>query len=751
MVVGDGVVAQTRVLPWRRDAAPINQLVPLLELYLQRWPKHDTELIRRAYSTAAAAHGDQRRKSGEAYIFHPLAVAMVVAELGLDDVTIAAALLHDGVEDTGLSLEDVAAAFGDEVAHLVDGVTKLDQVSFDTKEAAQAATMRKMLVAMARDLRVLIIKLADRLHNISTIAALHPDKQAQKARETLDIYAPLAHRLGMQEMRQRLEDLAFAALYPKRYAEVDQLVATATPAQDQYIDDVVAEVKRQLAVMGIEAEVVGRSKHLWSIYEKMVVKGKGFDDIFDLVAIRVVVESIRDCYAVLGLIHGTWHPIQGRFKDYIAMPKFNLYQSLHTTVLGPGGTPVEVQIRTEEQHQRAEYGVAAHWRYKSEGTTNEADMPWLDRIVDWQQDTSDPNEFMESLRGDLEHDEVFVFTPKGDVVTLPVGSTPIDFAYSIHTDIGHATIGSKLNGRLVPLNRVLESGDSVEIFTSKLATAGPSRDWLQMAVTPKARNKIRQWFARERREDAIENGRDELQDALRRAGLPLKGTLEGEALAAITESLGYADLDALLLAIGENHLSPRSVAQRLDRELRGATKESQLATPAIQNRTSRKRREVGVHVDGLDDLMVRVARCCNPVPGDEILGFVTRGRGVSVHRTDCVNAVELADAQGGRLVDVEWDDAFDGSFVVSIEVRALDRSRLLEDVSRVLSDNHVNIRSCSTITGSDHVSAMTFEFELVDPSHLDTVLRSIRSIPSVYEATRSAPGGRAPMAGKSGS
>ncbi|NOX31457.1 MAG: bifunctional (p)ppGpp synthetase/guanosine-3',5'-bis(diphosphate) 3'-pyrophosphohydrolase [Actinobacteria bacterium] len=728
----------TRVLPWRRDAAPIDQLVPLLELFLQRWPEHDTELIRRAYATAAAAHGDQRRKSGEAYIFHPLSVAMVVAELGLDEVTIAAALLHDAVEDTGLSLPDVAAAFGEEVAHLVDGVTKLDQITFDTKEAAQAATMRKMLVAMARDLRVLIIKLADRLHNISTIAALSPEKQARKARETLDIYAPLAHRLGMEGMRQRLEDLAFAALYPKRYAEVDQLVATATPAQDQYIDDVVTEVQRQLSVMGIEAEVIGRSKHLWSIYEKMVVKGRGFDEIFDLVAIRVVVDSIRDCYAVLGLVHGTWHPVQGRFKDYIAMPKFNLYQSLHTTVVGPGGTALEVQIRTSEQHHRAEFGVAAHWRYK--GESGEAEVPWLDRLVDWEKETSDPDEFMESLRGDLEHDEVYVFTPKGDVVTMPIGATSIDFAYAIHTDIGQATIGVKLNGRLVPLNRELESGDSVEIFTSKLKTAGPSLDWLQMAVTPRARNKIRQWFAKERRDDAIESGRDELEDAVRRAGLPVKGSLNGEAMVSLIETLGYGDLEAMLLAIGENHLSPRSVAQRLDRELRGGTKEEQLPVPAIQNRTSRKRRDVGVHVEGLDDVMVRVARCCNPVPGDEIMGFVTRGRGVSVHRSDCANAVGLADAQGGRLVDVEWDDAFDGSFIMSIEVRALDRSRLLEDVSRALSDHHVNIRGCTTTTGSDHVTAMTFEFELVDPSHLDTLLRSVRSIPSVFEAVRALPG-----------
>ncbi len=739
-ITGSAVAVANRVLPWRRTPAATEQFVPLLTSYLQRWPGHETDLIRRAFATASAAHEGQKRKSGEPYILHPIAVASVVADLGLDDVSIAAALLHDAVEDTGLSVEDVESAFGAEVAHLVDGVTKLDRVRFDTKEAQQAATMRKMLVAMASDLRVLLIKLADRLHNMRTIAPLAREKQDRIARETLDIYAPLAMRLGMQDLRQQLEDLAFAALYPNRYAEIDHMVMARTPEQFALMDEVLAEVRTQLDRMGIEAEVSGRHKHLWSIYEKMVVKGKDFNEIFDLMGIRILVDSIRDCYAALGSIHAMWRPVQGRFKDYIAMPKFNLYQSLHTTVVLPSGVTVEVQIRTEEMHHRAEFGIAAHWRYKDSEETSSLDIPWLDRIVDWQKDTSDPSEFMETLRVDLEHDEVFVFTPKGDVVTLPVGATPIDFAYSIHTDIGHSTIGAKVNGRLMPLDHELQSGDTVEVFTSRLESAGPSRDWLTMAITPRARNKIRQWFARERREDAIENGRDELMDAMRREGLPAAKLLNSDAMSEVLTSLNHTDLDALLAAIGAHHVSPRTVVQKLSRELQEGGPVEQLAAPAVQNRTSERRPEAGVHVDGVDDLMVRIARCCNPVPGDDILGFVTRGRGVSVHRSDCANAVALSTAQGGRVVDVEWDDSFTGSYTVAVTARALDRPRLLEDISRVIADHHVNILSAQTVTGSDGVSVLGFEFEMMDPSHLDSLLRTIKAVPSVFEAFRAMPG-----------
>jgi guanosine-3',5'-bis(diphosphate) 3'-pyrophosphohydrolase len=726
-----------RVLPWRRGAVPAEEIAPLLAAFRARHPKASTALISRAYAEAANAHAGQLRNSGEPYIEHPLSVAMIVAELGLDDVTIAAALLHDAVEDTALSIEELRSSFGNEVATIVDGVTKLERVRFDSKEAQQAATMRKMLVAMAKDMRVLLIKLADRLHNMRTIAAMPTFKQQRAAQETLDIYAPLAHRLGMQHLKQELEDLAFASLYPKQYAEIEQMVSTRSPERDLYLAQVVAAVNERLTELHIHGEVTGRPKHLWSIYEKMVVKGKEFGDIFDLVGIRVIVDRVEDCYAALGSIHATWKPVQGRIKDYIAMPKFNLYQSLHTTVVGPQGKPLEVQIRTREMHTRAEYGVAAHYAYK-DGDVNGADVAWLSRIVDWQSETSDPNDFMETLRVDLEQDEVFVFTPKGKVVTLPDGGTPIDFAYAIHTDVGHACIGARVNGRLQPLDSKLQSGDTIEIFTSKVDHA-PSRDWLQIVVTPRARNKIRQWFSRERREDALETGKDELTRALRREGLPVQKLLSGPVLADVAKAMSYIDLDALYIAIGENHVSAQSVAQRVARELRSGDAEEQL--PITARAPRRRKPTSGVHVEGLDDVMVRLSRCCTPVPGDEIMGFVTRGRGVSVHRSDCANAVSLASQQGDRLIDVEWDEQQgNDTFVVSIEVRALDRAKLLRDVSATLADHHVNILACATQTGADRISRMRFDFELADPSHLGSVLSTLRRVESVYDAYRLLPG-----------
>jgi guanosine-3',5'-bis(diphosphate) 3'-pyrophosphohydrolase len=732
-----------RVLPWRRHAAPADEIAPLLTVFRLRHPRASTALISRAYALSANAHTGQVRNSGDPYIEHPLAVALIVAELGLDDITIAAALLHDSVEDTGLTVDDVQAQFGPEVAAIVDGVTKLDRVRFDSKEAQQAATMRKMLVAMAKDLRVLIIKLADRLHNMRTIAAMPGWKQRRTAQETLEIYAPLAHRLGMQEMKQQLEDLAFAALHPKRYAEIEQMVSTRAPERDLYLAQVLEAVRQGLGELRITAEVTGRPKHLWSIYEKMVVKGKEFDEIFDLVGLRVIVERPEDCYAALGSIHTTWKPVLGRFKDYIAMPKFNLYQSLHTTVVGPGGKMIEVQIRTRDMHQRAEYGIAAHWTYKDNDVSPAEEITWLNRIMEMQQEATDPAEFMANLKVDLEQDEVFVFTPKGHVVTLPVGATPIDFAYSIHTEVGHACIGSRVNGRLVPLDSKLRSGDTVEIFTSKVENAGPSRDWLQIVVTVRARNKIRHWFSRERREDAIENGRDELIKALRREGLPVQKLLGSDVLRDMAEAMNYADLDALHAAIGESHVSGKAVAERVARSLRDGDGEDQLPTTVMPGQRPRRRRRpaTGVHVEGLDDVMVRLSRCCTPVPGDEIMGFITRGRGVSVHRTDCANAVSLATAQGDRLIEVEWDaDHGDEVFVASLEVKALDRSKLLRDVSAVLADHHVNILSCTTQTGSDRISRMRFDFELADPGHLESLLSTIRRIDSVYDAYRLLPG-----------
>lgn len=737
--------AVDRVLPWRRhivdDAA---EIAPLLALYRERHPKASTTLISEAYSVAVAAHDGQVRRSGEPYVLHPVAVATIVASLGLDDTTIAAALLHDAVEDTGVTTADLEASFGAEVAAIVEGVTKLDRVKFDSKEAQQAATVRKMLVAMAKDLRVLIIKLADRLHNMRTVAGMPAWKQERSAQETLDVYAPLAHRLGMQEVRQQLEDLAFAALHPKRYAEIDHMVATRTPERDLYLTQVLAQVQQHLGELRIDGDVHGRPKHLWSIYEKMVVKGKEFDEIFDLVGIRVVVDSVKDCYAALGSIHATWRPVQGRFKDYIAMPKFNLYQSLHTTVVGPQGKPLEVQIRTRQMHMLAEYGVASHWDYKDNHQSSD-DMVWLHRIIDWQRETSDPGEFMSMLKVDLEQDEVFVFTPKGKVVTLSAGSTPVDFAYAIHTEVGDACIGAKVNGRLVPLDSVLASGDTIEIFTSKVEGAGPSRDWLQFVATNRASAKIKQWYLRELREDARETGTDELIRAMRREGLPVAKVRQSRVLDAVASDMNYADLDALHTAIGQNHVSATSVAERVRRQLHHGDPATDERLPLTVRQATPLRRRLGptttagVHVEGLDDVMVRLSRCCTPVPGDPIMGFVTRGRGVSVHRSDCANGATLAASQVDRVIEVEWDEAPAGTFVASVEVKALDRSRLLRDVSAVLADAHVNIISCTTVTGSDRISTMQFDFELGDPSHLEWLLRTIRQIDSIYDAYRVMP------------
>ncbi|WP_254126961.1 bifunctional (p)ppGpp synthetase/guanosine-3',5'-bis(diphosphate) 3'-pyrophosphohydrolase [Aquihabitans sp. G128] len=548
----------------------------------------------------------------------------------------------------------------------------------------------------------------------------------------------------MQDLKQQLEDLSFATLHPKQYAEIDHMVANRAPERELYLEQVLEQVRQRLAELGVDADVSGRPKHLWSIYEKMVVKGRQFDDIFDLVGIRVLVDSVRDCYAALGSIHATWRPVQGRFKDYVAMPKFNLYQSLHTTVVGPQGKPLEVQLRTTEMHQRAEFGVAAHFAYKIGSPTDE--LAWLNRIVDWQQETSDPAQFMETLKVDLEQDEVYVFTPKGKVVTMAKGATPIDFAYAVHTEVGHSCVGARVNGRLVSLNHQMTSGDTCEIFTSKVEGTGPSRDWLQIVQTPRAANKIRQWFSRERREDARETGREDLQKQLRREGLPTQ-KLPASLLTEVATGLNYVDVDALYTAVGEHHVSPESVVARISKLLRSGdpAREEQLPTTVSGTRNMKATKPgAGVHVEGLDDVMVRLSRCCTPVPGDEIIGFVTRGRGVSVHRADCANGHSLQTGQRDRLIEVEWDEDFaGGSFVASIEVRALDRPRLLRDVSSALADHHVNILACNMKTGGDRMAAMRFDFELGDPSHLSVVLGSIRGIDGVYESYRVLPGAAA--------
>jgi GTP pyrophosphokinase len=715
-------------------------LEPVLREFAVRRPGEDPGPIVAAGRLAATAHAGQFRRSGEPYVTHPVAVAGIVAGLGLDATTVAAALLHDAVEDSGLSVDDLEAEFGGDVARVVDGVTKLDRLEFDSKEAQQAATIRKMLVAMASDWRVLLIKLADRLHNMRTLAVMPEWKQRRTAQETLDIYAPLAHRLGVQQVKWQLEDLAFATLHPKRFAEIEQMVAARAPQREEHLARVLVAVRQRLDATGIEAEVTGRPKHLWSIYEKMVVRGKEFDDIHDLLGIRVVVASEKDCWAALGAIHAIWPPVQGRFKDYINTPKFNLYQSLHTTVVGLDGKPIEVQVRTTEMHRRAEYGIAAHWGYKEKEDAS-SEMAWMQRIADVDKETADPLEFLEALKLDLEQDEVYVFTPKGKVIALQAGSTPVDFAYAIHTEVGHRCIGARVNGRLVPLDTTLSSADTVEIFTSKSATAGPSRDWLRLVASSRARNKIRQWFSRERREDAIETGRDELARALRRDGLPVQNILGSTAMTQLAQTMNLADLDALYAAVGENQVSASSLVQRLRRELHRGEPEQLPTTAAAPVRRPRVGKPgAGVYVEGLDDVMVHLARCCTPVPGDEILGFVTQGRGVSVHRADCSNALALTQRSRERLIEVEWDRGGEGVFLATVEVLAFDRSRLLADVSRVVSEHHLNIVAARTATAPDRVSRMTFDVELADPAHLQSLVASLRHLDGVFDAYRQLPG-----------
>ena len=704
-------------------------------------PKADVRLVEAAYQLAETSHEGQHRVSGEPFVEHPLGVAHILADLGMDTTTLVAALLHDVVEDTDLALQDIEDRFGAQVAGIVDGLTKLDRIEFRSREQQQAENVRKMMLAMARDIRVIIIKLADRLHNMRTLASLPREKQEQKATETLEIFAPLAHRLGIFQIKWELEDLAFATLHPKRFEEIGNLVGKAEHDRAAYLERVVEEVGGQLRKIKIKPDVEGRPKHLYSVYEKMVLRGKEFSEIYDLVGIRVLVDTVKDCYAALGAIHSLWRPVPGRFKDYIAMPKFNMYQSLHTTVIGPEGRPLEVQIRSRQMHRTAEYGIAAHWRYKEGGKKkDEADLAWLAQILEWQRETQDPQEFMETLKVDLYADRVFTFTPKGDVIDLPRGSTSIDFAYAIHTEVGHRCMGGKVNGKLVPLDYQLRTVDTVEVLTSKAQDAGPSRDWLQVVKTPRARNKIRQWFSRERREDAIDTGRDMLQRELRRMGLPLKRLTTEEVLTAVAAELKYPTLDAMLVAIGEGHVSPQSVVTRLTRRITEDDREEEVPVVAPARPVHLgTRSETPVVVAGSGDLWVNLSRCCTPVPGDEIVGFVTRGRGVSVHRADCPNAKTLMQ-QPERLIDVTWRPGKGTSFVVSIQVEALDRKKLLGDVATVLSEHSVNILSAASTVDKDRIAKLRFTFELADISHLSGVLQAIRKVDSVFDAFRVVPG-----------
>lgn len=738
--------------------SPYNPVLePLLRIVRSNDAKIETATLRqieRSYQVAERWHRGQKRKSGDPYITHPLAVTTILAELGMDPATLMAGLLHDTVEDTEYGLDTLRRDFGEQVALLVDGVTKLDKVKFG--EAAQAETVRKMVVAMAKDPRVLVIKLADRLHNMRTMRYLKREKQEKKARETLEIYAPLAHRLGMNTIKWELEDLAFAILYPKMYDEIVRLVAERAPKRDEYLAIVTDEVQSDLRAARIKATVTGRPKHYYSVYQKMIVRGRDFAEIYDLVGIRVLVESVRDCYAALGTVHARWNPVPGRFKDYIAMPKFNMYQSLHTTVIGPNGKPVELQIRTFDMHRRAEYGIAAHWKYKQEAVAGASkvrtdvpkksgkddhinDMAWLRQLLDWQKETEDPSEFLESLRFDLSRNEVFVFTPKGDVIALPAGATPVDFAYAVHTEVGDRTIGARVNGRLVPLESTLDNGDLVEVFTSKAEGAGPSRDWLGFVKSPRARNKIRAWFSKERREEAIEQGKDAIVRAMRKQNLPIQRILTGDSLVTLAHEMRYPDISSLYAAIGEGHVAAQGVVQKLVQALGGEEAANEdIAESVPPSRSSKKRRansDPGVVVKGVEDVWVKLARCCTPVPGDPIIGFVTRGSGVSVHRADCVNVDSLSQ-QPERILEVEWAPTQSSVFLVAIQVEALDRSRLLSDVTRVLSDQHVNILSAAVQTSRDRVATSRFTFEMGDPKHLGHVLKAVRGVEGVYDVYR---------------
>lgn len=720
-------------------------IVALIRTVRKFHPRADVAGIERAYEMARAAHEGQLRASGEPYITHPVAVAQILADLGIGAKTVIAALLHDTVEDTQVTLDEVNEQFGPEVAMLVDGVTKLDKVKYG--DSAQAETVRKMIVAMSKDVRVLVVKLADRLHNARTWGFVSPESASRKARETLEIYTPLAHRLGIQTVKWELEDLSFGVLHPKIYEEISNLVTQRTPQREKFVDQVIDDVKGDLRSLRLRGEVSGRPKQLYSIYQKMVGRGREFDEIYDLVGIRVIVPTVRDCYAILGSIHARWNPIPGRFKDYIATPKFNLYQSLHTTVMGPSGRAVEIQIRTPEMHQRAEYGVAAHWRYKDKvagGRGDDAlsavdnDMAWLAHISDWESETDDPGEFLDSLRFEIGAKEVYVFTPKGRVIGLPAGATPVDFAYAVHTEVGHRTMGAKVNARLVPLDTALVSGDVVEILTSKNPDSGPSQDWLNFVKSTRTRNKIKQWFTKERRDEAIESGKESLARAMRKNNLPLQRLMNADALADVLAILHYDNVSALYAAIGEGHISTQSVIEKFVATNDSSHENDDLPgfiAPPSQNIRGQRRSDSGILVRGAPDILVKLAKCCTPVPGDPIIGFITRGQGVSVHRDNCNNVTSLM-REPDRVIKVTWSPNAQSIFLVQIQVEALDRSGLLSDVTRVLSEHHVNILSASVNTTSERLALSRFVFETGDTMHLERVLNAVRRIDGVYDVYR---------------
>ncbi len=702
----------------------------VLEQIKRYAPEGDVDGVRRAYEFAARAHAGQRRDSGDWYIFHPLRVAAILADLEMDVTTIAAGLLHDVIEDTPVTLDEIRAEFGHEVSLLVDGVTKLGRLPFMSREEQQAENLRKMFLAMAQDIRVVLIKLADRLHNMRTLGHLPWDRQARIARETLEIYAPLAHRLGMWRIKWELEDLALRYLEPGEYYKLVEKVARKRKERESLIEEAKATLRKSLGEAHIACELQGRAKHFYSIYEKMRVKGKAFEEIYDLIAIRVVVSSVRDCYAVLGTVHSLWKPMPGRFKDYIAMPKSNMYQSLHTTVIGPAGEPLEIQIRTWDMHRTAEYGIAAHWRYK-EGTRNLSDfeekLSWLRQLLEWQRDMKDIHDFMETLKIDLFKDEVFVFTPKGDVKNLPAGSTPVDFAYSVHTDIGHRCTGARVNGRMVPLDYQLTNGDIVEIIASK-GQGGPSLDWLAFVKTSKARNKIRQWVREERREEAVPRGRDLIERELRRQGMEVHENLKEDKLLAAAKRLGFSDPEDLLASVGDGKVSAAMVVARLAPE-----KEEKEPTQLVPRR--RRPSGQGIRVKGVDNVLVRMARCCNPVPGDEIIGYITRGKGISVHRRDCPNIAWLKGSPE-RNIEVEWEFGEDNSYPVELEIEAHDRAALLSNIMSAITELRANISAVNARTTSGHTAVVNIVVEITGVDHVNSIMNRVRRVHGVTDVHR---------------
>jgi GTP diphosphokinase / guanosine-3',5'-bis(diphosphate) 3'-diphosphatase len=721
----------------------------------------DRARVRDAFVFACEHHAAQRRKSGEDFIVHPVGVARICAGMRLDTETLCAALLHDTVEDTSASIEEVRERFGEQIAAIVDGVTKLTGITFQSHDEAQAENYRKMMVAMATDVRVILIKLADRLHNMRTIDAMPKQKQVEKARETLDIYAPLAHRLGIHAIKWELEDLAFATLHPRKYQEIKGLVAQQRDERERYVSEAGEYLARELAELGIEARIAGRAKHFYSIYSKMTKKGREFNEIYDLTAMRVIVDSVKDCYGTVGVIHSLWKPLPGRFKDFIAMPKFNMYQSLHTTIIGPEGRPLEIQLRTQEMHEMAEFGVAAHWMYKQPpgsgksergeqlggapvNTGEDAKLQWLRSMLDWQKDLLDPQEFMETLRTDLFEDEVYVFTPKGEVKSLAAGATPLDFAYEVHTEIGHRCVGARVNGKIVPLHCELHSGDIVEILTAK-RERGPSRDWLAMVKTTRARNKIKAWFKAESRQDTEHVGRDLLQEHLRKQGLPAQKITGSALLADVIREVGYRKADDFYIALGAAKVSPKVVVNKVMQRLKQGEAADGDATAADLLRVGRARRrptkssgQYGIRVEGVEDVMLRLAKCCRPVPGDEIVGYISLGRGITIHREDCPNSVLLR-KDPERFTNVTWEGDQTTAFVVEIQIDAWDRHRLLEDLSRVFSESGANILEARCLSTPPMVKNR-FVVEVADTHTLKGAVTRLRNIESVFDAYRVTPG-----------